>query len=258
MSFIYFIFIFRLFAVPITWKDAPEEQYPTKGDDYLVKCEVTANPPPAVDWLRNGDQIKTGGRFVVDSRGLMIRNVQLEDDGFYTCRAVVIDTGELQERVIKVGVQIKPHVHTLPQRLEAVEGQPFSFRCNATGKPPPKIEWIKDRTQQNLAMADRFIIDEITGQMTISRVTDDDYGMYTCIAKNSAGVSQAKTMLDVLVIPKIYEFYNITVAVKTEGAITCKATGRPAPQITFRYVFAIKFCNFTCKPFELESFKFFC
>lgn len=232
----YYIFIssFSPFLVPITWKNAPEEQYPIKGDDYLVKCEVTANPPPSVGWLRNGDPIQTGGRFVVDSRGLMIRRVELEDDGFYACRAVVIDTGELQERIIKLGVQVKPQVMQLPQKLEAVEGQPFSFRCNATGKPPPKIEWIKDRTQQNLENADRFIIDGITGQMTIGRVTDDDYGTYTCVAKNSAGVSESKTMLNVLVVPKIYEFWNITVATATEGAFTCKATGRPAPIITFR------------------------
>uniref|UniRef100_A0A336MUJ8 CSON006072 protein n=1 Tax=Culicoides sonorensis TaxID=179676 RepID=A0A336MUJ8_CULSO len=220
--------------VPITWKDAPEEQYPTKGTDYLVKCEVSASPPPAVDWLRNGEIIRTGGRHVVDSRGLMIRNVKLEDDGAYVCRAVVIDTGELAERTIRVEVQVRPEVMTMPQRIKAVEGQSFSVKCNATGKPPPMIEWIKDRTQQNLAIADRFTVDERTGLLIISQVTDDDYGVYTCLAKNSAGVAEKKTMFDVLVTPKIYEFNNITMPVTKESSIVCKATGRPAPMITFR------------------------
>lgn len=46
------------FPVAITWKDAPEDQRPILGDDYIVRCEVTANPPATVDWLRNGDPVR--------------------------------------------------------------------------------------------------------------------------------------------------------------------------------------------------------
>lgn len=42
-------------TVPITWKDAPANQFPILGSDYTVRCEVTANPTPTVTWLRNGD-----------------------------------------------------------------------------------------------------------------------------------------------------------------------------------------------------------
>lgn len=50
-----------LFArtVAITWKNAPENQFPTAGSRYVVFCEVTANPAPTVDWLRNGDPVST-------------------------------------------------------------------------------------------------------------------------------------------------------------------------------------------------------
>lgn len=227
-------FFLLSFAVPITWKDAPEEQFPIKGNEYLVKCEVTAKPAPSVDWLRNGEPIKTGGRYIVNTRGLQIKNVQQEDDGVYTCRAVVIETGELAERNIKVEVQVKPIVELLPESIEATEGKTFTYKCNATGKPPPAIEWIKDKTQQNLETADRFQVDSITGLLTIKEVKDEDYGTYTCVAKNNAGISESKTLLDVLVTPKIFEFNNVTIAVKLEGAIYCKATGRPAPSITFK------------------------
>lgn len=200
----------------------------------MIKCEVTASPPPSVDWIRNGELIKTGGRYVVNSQGLNILNVQSEDDGVYICRAVVIDTGELAERNIKVEVQEPPIVYPLPNRLEATEGQSFSFRCNATGKPPPAITWTKDLTQQNLNGADRFLVDEKTGMLHIKEVKNEDWGTYTCFAKNNAGDSESKTLLDVSVPPKIYEFFNQTVAVETEGAIFCKANGRPPPLITFK------------------------
>uniref|UniRef100_A0A1B0GL92 Putative neural cell adhesion molecule l1 n=1 Tax=Lutzomyia longipalpis TaxID=7200 RepID=A0A1B0GL92_LUTLO len=218
----------------ITWKDAPENQYPLLGSDYVVKCEVTARPAPSIDWLRNGDPIKTGDRYVVRTHGLLIRSVEEADDGIYTCRAAVIQTGELVERNIRVEVQIKPEIYGLANVLETVEGQQFSTFCNATGKPVPEFTWVKSIDQRNVANADRFIVNSITGQMNILTVDKDDYGYYTCIARNAAGVAEAKTLLDVVIRPRIYELWNTTVAVKVEGQLLCKATGRPPPLITFR------------------------
>ncbi|XP_055913981.1 fasciclin-2 isoform X2 [Eupeodes corollae] len=220
--------------VSITWTDAPENQYPTLGSDYIVKCEVRADPNPTVDWMRNGDQIRTNDKYVVQTDGLLIRNVQESDDGIYTCRAAVIETGELVERVIRVEVYIKPVITFLPVSLEAVEGKPFSTNCTATGKPVPEISWIKDSTQQNVATADRFKVNPQTGLMTINRVSQDDYATYTCIARNDAGVTDSKTKLNVLVRPTVFELYNITGVAMKEVALTCRSKGRPAPAITFR------------------------
>lgn len=44
-------------AVAITWTNAPENQFPTLGTNYVVKCEVKADPNPTIDWLRNGDPV---------------------------------------------------------------------------------------------------------------------------------------------------------------------------------------------------------
>lgn len=43
---------------------------------------------------------------MIHANGLLIRNIQESDDGTYTCRAVVIQTGELAERNIKLEVII--------------------------------------------------------------------------------------------------------------------------------------------------------
>lgn len=219
---------------PITWKNAPENQYPTAGSDYLVKCEVTASPNPTVDWIRNGKPVRGNQKYVIETDGLRIMNVQETDDGIYTCRAVVVETGELDERNIRIEVYKTPVITLLPLSVDAVEGQPFSVNCTATGKPIPKITWTKDSTQQNMHSADRFQVDPQTGQMFSKNIQEMDRDNYTCHAENAAGFVDKKMYLNVLVPPKITELYNQTSAVGRELSLTCRADGRPAPDITFR------------------------
>ncbi|CRL04468.1 CLUMA_CG017550, isoform A [Clunio marinus] len=219
--------------VAITWKDAPEYQSPVAGSNYVVRCVVTANPPPTVDWLRNGDQIKLSDRFVVKHDGLLITNVQESDDGIYTCRAAVIQTGELMERNIRLDVQIKPEITSLGEEYEAIEGQEFSVICSGRGKPAPEFKWI-NQDQKDMSLADRFSVVGHNGQMSATRIEENDRGVYTCVARNSAGITERKMRLNVVVKPKIYEMKNITIPVSGEAVFTCKAKGRPAPLITFR------------------------
>lgn len=80
----------------------------------------------------------------------------------------------------------------------------------------------------------RFHVDPIKGIMRISKVTHEDYGNYTCRATNDANYSETKLLLNVLIRPRIYELINVTEAHNKAIEIICKATGRPAPKITFR------------------------
>lgn len=96
-------------------------------------------------------QIKVSSKYLIQTTGLLIKNVEESDDGVYICRAAVYDTGELIERPIRVEVQVLPKIQPFNVDLEGVEDQPFSVQCNATGKPAPSYTWVKDSEQKNLA-----------------------------------------------------------------------------------------------------------
>ena len=185
----------------------------------------------------------------------MIKNVQESDDGTYTCRAAVIQTGELMERSIRLDVQVKPEIKSLAFEYEAIEGQEFSVMCEGNGKPAPEFKWInqdqKGKKKKwcfkqlikkvlnfniliDMSLADRFSVVGHNGQMSITRVEEYDRGLYTCVAKNSAGFTEKKMTLNVVVKPKIYELKNITLPINEEAILTCKAKGRPPPSVTFR------------------------
>ncbi|XP_076281409.1 neural cell adhesion molecule fasciclin 2 isoform X3 [Lasioglossum baleicum] len=220
--------------VAITWDDAPENQYPILGDNFAIQCKVKARPPPLVDWLYNGELIKTNGHYVIDTYALKINNVQESDDGIYTCRASVLTTGELKERPIRVEVHVRPTVEELPSPVDIIEGEDANIECKAHGKPPPRYTWVKSLTQQNLSNADRFGVDPNNGVLTITNVNREDAGEYQCLATNAAGTATTNVMVNVIVKPKIMEFVNVTEVEDKKASIQCKAFGRPPPQITFR------------------------
>ncbi|KAL4715775.1 hypothetical protein ACJJTC_006354 [Scirpophaga incertulas] len=220
--------------VAITWTNANENQYATKGKDFKVMCEVTAEPAPTIDWFKEGTPITTGDRYIIHINGLMIKNVQESDDGTYTCRAVVIPTGELAERSIKLEVYTAPEMEERETRVEIKEGESAAITCKARGKPPPTYTWIKASTRENLATTSRFSVNENTGLLTFDRVEAGDYGKYICNAVNKAGQNETEIDVEVLVPPKIFELFNTTSPERGEGKLECKATGRPAPRISFR------------------------
>ncbi|XP_076169272.1 neural cell adhesion molecule fasciclin 2 isoform X2 [Ptiloglossa arizonensis] len=220
--------------VAITWDNAPTNQYPILGEDFSIQCKVRARPSPSVDWLYNGELIKTNDHYIIDTYALKIKNVQESDDGIYICRASVLTTGEFRERSIRVEVHVRPTILELNSPVDIIEGENESIQCKAHGKPPPKFTWVKSLTQQDLSNADGFGVDPDTGVLTITNVKREDAGEYECTATNAAGTASTNIRVNVIVKPKIMEFLNTTVVQDKEANIVCKAFGRPPPQITFR------------------------
>ena len=81
-----------------------------------------------------------GPQYVSD--GLVVLAVSRHSAGTYTCRARVPQTGELEERDLRLEVQEPPTWVVQPEDTRAVEGRRVEPRCLAQGSPPPEYEWL--------------------------------------------------------------------------------------------------------------------
>lgn len=69
-----------------------------------VRCTASANPRPDITWVKDGVPLDTQ-RYAADNNGITIKGMSREDDaGEYEVMATVMETGQLERRVIRVEV----------------------------------------------------------------------------------------------------------------------------------------------------------
>ena len=61
-----------------------------EGSTVCLQCNNSGYPTPAIIWIKNGKQLETGGRILINpaSGQLQVFSVQKDDAGPYMCRAI--------------------------------------------------------------------------------------------------------------------------------------------------------------------------
>ncbi|XP_077011349.1 striated muscle preferentially expressed protein kinase isoform X7 [Tamandua tetradactyla] len=84
------------------------------GVDVLLKCIVTANPPPQVTWQKDGSVLRSDGRLLIRAEGerhtLLLREARAADAGNYTATA----TNELGQATCVAALAVRPGGSTSP------------------------------------------------------------------------------------------------------------------------------------------------
>ena len=58
------------------------------GDTVRLNCPVKSDPDPIFSWFKDDESIHQGwDRFRILTKGLRIKNIEVEDSGIYQCRA---------------------------------------------------------------------------------------------------------------------------------------------------------------------------
>jgi len=218
---------------PISFGDTPLHQTPTVGSDALIRCTVTSNPSPSVDWLRDGTYLRTDERHIIQQDGVLITNIQESDEGVYTCRARVSELGSIDQRAIRVQVLVPPQISEAPVDTSGVEKETVTFQCGAEGKPQPVVSWV-DGESMPLQDQEGYFVDDRSGELTILNLRPEQAGTYRCTATNAAGSVTSEAHLQVLTKPKLEQLLNITVHEGSNAELRCVFSGDPLPSIIFQ------------------------
>ncbi|RCN41236.1 hypothetical protein ANCCAN_12803 [Ancylostoma caninum] len=199
-----------------------EEMKVVAGRGATIRCEVFGNPPPKVEWLKNGQLFQSELlQSSTNLRYLHLREASVEDAGRYTC--IAMNRAGEQRASTQLHVLVIPVIEDGERVIQVKENNTLSIDCAAGGIPPPQISWKKDGQP----------LDEVQGgRLTVPHATASDAGRYTCTARNEAGSVSADFAVDVFSRPRFKDIKTEVQVIDGDRArLECKVEGHPAPTV---------------------------
>ncbi|XP_034047884.1 protein turtle homolog A [Thalassophryne amazonica] len=207
---------------------------------------VSSPLPHVVEWVRQGLDIPVlikfgsyaprvhpeyeGRASLVRLTALRLEGLQLDDQGWYECRILLLDkpTDERQNGTwTLLSVTAPPtFIKTPPPFMEALVGSHLSLVCVANGNPSPAVLWLKDGS----VMED---VNYEDGVLSVGAVNMQSGGVYTCHASNSEGNVSRVTKLEIrgpptIVVPP----KNTSLNMSQNALLRCQAVANP-PNMTY-------------------------
>ncbi|XP_061717588.1 hemicentin-1-like [Cydia pomonella] len=210
-----------------------------QGMNATLECEARGSPRPIIEWTYSNPSWK-----LVNS-SLTTTNVSNTSEGLFRCSArniagsahIVYNVAIAAPAVIEEIVLYNEKGSTVEGHVELVVGSTARLSCKASGRPTPKIQWIKNgktlsENQQDINYAD----------LVFSNVNTSSSGVYSCVAINEGGMDGRRSKVDVLEPPKIFKslFQNWN-STETETRLEvisgqafnlhCHPYGNPMPEV---------------------------
>uniref|UniRef100_A0A672LB65 Neogenin-like n=1 Tax=Sinocyclocheilus grahami TaxID=75366 RepID=A0A672LB65_SINGR len=210
----------------------PEAASVRVGDSHVLNCEVNPDLVSFNRWEQNKEPVELDQRvFTLPSGALVISNATEADAGLYRC---VIDNAGPTKTSEEAEIQILPE-RTLefllkPQHVSKFVGESVLLPCVVTGYPTAYVTWThKDQLIEY--SKGRF---EVLGRgsLRIFNLTEEDAGLYSCMADSVNGSIGAQTVLALKASPQFLKKpANIYAHEATDITFECEVTGSPAPTI---------------------------
>ncbi|XP_025835325.1 protein amalgam-like, partial [Agrilus planipennis] len=183
--------------------DLPEPTINTVGQDFIARenetvylpCDASNADTLVTFWSKNGDYIfQDDIRFnnfgknyqLFPNRTLVIKNVEANYTGDYTCSVVSSETSQISI-THRLFVQSSPSIISLEaanNKTVYEHGERLVLVCKASGYPKPTIIW---------SFKGQGIVGE-GDSITIDNISHTDAGSYQCLADNKIGIPAHKAI----------------------------------------------------------------
>ncbi|XP_029111976.1 neogenin 1a isoform X4 [Scleropages formosus] len=208
-----------------------------QGDSAVMSCEVNPDLVPFTRWERNKEPLILDERLVqLPGAALVISNATEADAGLYRCvvenvgPAKASEEAELQVLPEPEVVERKPVFLRQPQAVTRTAGENVLLPCVVMGYPTPSVRWM---------LGDKPVQDsegrlEVVGggSLQIFNLTEKDAGIYSCVADNENGTTEARAELTVQAPPRFLKKpSNLYARESMDIVFECEVTGSPPPTV---------------------------
>ncbi|XP_060069782.1 hemicentin-1-like [Ylistrum balloti] len=219
----------------------PESHTVRANETLTMHCTVEADPPPTIEWLKNGEQFTeeelSHVRISLDGKKLVIPQAAVEDTALYTCVATNIAGSSQKE--FDVDVHVPPRIDpnaVSNGTLSITVKQTLTINCPVNGIPLPQINWFKDGQYISPLLDPNIKLYAGGRRLEVTNARVRDAGRYKCVGENIAGSTQHEFNVKVNVPPQIEHSDVVQIPEVVEDGdlrLNCPASGKPTPKITW-------------------------
>ncbi|XP_072219788.1 cell adhesion molecule 3 isoform X1 [Leuresthes tenuis] len=224
------------------------------GGKVTLTCRVAASDNSSLQWSNTAQQTLYFGekRALRDNRiqlhhstpnelSITIADVQLSDEGEYTCSIFTMPVRTARATVTVLGVPSKPQMSGFETAVR--EGETVTLTCTSSGsKPPAKLHWYKG-DQEVEGRPDVLAPDpddptyNVSSELTLQVSANDDNVLITCAVDHPSltmGNKRTEKALQVLYAPNVH--IQPETDLPREGEkffLRCLGNGKPEPSNYF-------------------------
>ncbi|KFP01647.1 Hemicentin-1, partial [Calypte anna] len=180
---------------PVFKGDYSSRQTEPLGGNAMLNCEVKGDPPPTIQWSKNGVHVQSNNRIhQLNNGSLAIYTTVNEDAGDYKC--VATNDAGVVERSLTLTLQSAPVFTIEPVETVIEAGASAVLNCQAHGEPPPTIKWSQ---QGHPVVGNERMTVLSNGSLRIVAAQREDTAQYECVASNLMGSVLVRVPLTVQV-----------------------------------------------------------
>ncbi|XP_030621017.1 neogenin 1a [Chanos chanos] len=214
----------------------PEGASVWQGDSQVMSCEMNPELVSFSRWERNKEPVQLDQRvFMLPSGALVISNASEVDVGFYRCvlenAGPVRNSEEAELRLIPdTGEERGLEFIRQPEPVSKAVGENVLLPCVVTGYPAPYVRWMHN--DQLIEESDSRFEVLGGGSLRIFNLTQEDAGLYSCMADNVNDSIEAQAELTIQVPPTFLKKPNNIYAHESKDIVfECEVMGSPAPTV---------------------------